>query len=62
MWHKVVMPAAVVAVVGIALLAGWWLYDLGKVRGVIELKSLRTQYSVQEKRNRKLTKDNRGVA
>ncbi|MCG6900192.1 MAG: hypothetical protein LJE75_09350 [Gammaproteobacteria bacterium] len=59
MWHKVVTSATLVAVAGVALLAGWWLYDIGKVRGVIELKSLRTQQAVQEKRNRKLAKDNK---
>lgn len=59
MWHNRIMRAAAVAVIGVVLFAGWWLYDLGKVRGVIELKSLRTQYSVQEKRNAKLTKDNK---
>jgi hypothetical protein len=59
MLHNMMVRAAVIAVVALALFAGWWLYDLGKVRGVIELKSLRTQYSVQEKWNKKLAKDNK---
>jgi hypothetical protein len=59
MWPNVIVRAAVAAVIALALFAGWWLYDLGKVRGVMELKSLRTQYSMQEKWNRKLAKDNK---
>ena len=59
MWHSMWLRVVVLATVGIALYAGWWLYDLGKVRGVIELKSLRTQYSVQEKLTGKLTTDNK---
>jgi hypothetical protein len=58
-WNNLRLRIMVIAAAGTALYAGWWLYDLGKVRGVIELKSLRTQYSVQEKLTRKLTKDNK---
>ncbi len=53
------MRVVVVAIIGCVLFTGWWLYDLGKVRGVLELKSLRTQHSVVEKLNRKLSKDNK---
>ena len=52
---RVVVAVAIV----FALYAGWWLYDLGKVRGVLELKSLRTQHSVVVKLNKKLSKDNK---
>ena len=48
-----------VAIIGCVLFAGWWLYDFGKVRGVLELKSLRTQYSVVEKLNKKQSRDNK---
>ena len=61
MWSRVMMRVVVVAIIGFVLFAGWWLYDLGKVRGVLELKSLRTQYAVVEKLNRKLSKDNKGL-
>ena len=53
------MRVVVVAIVGCVLFAGWWLYDFGKVRGVLELKSLRTQYSVVEKLNKKQSRDNK---
>lgn len=59
MWHKLRWRIMVIVAVGLTLYAGWWLYDLGKVRGVIELKSLRAQHSAQEKLTSKLTKDNK---
>lgn len=59
MWHSVWARVLVVTVTGIAVFSGWWLYDLGKLHGVVELKTLRTQYSVAEKLNRKLTKGNK---
>lgn len=59
MWHNMMLRIMVVAAVGMAMYAGWWLYDFGKVRGVAELGSLRTQHTVLEKRNRKLMKDNK---
>ena len=36
------MGVAAVAGLGVALFAAWWLYDLGKLRGVDELAGLRT--------------------
>ena len=53
------MRVVVVAIIGCVLFVGWWLYDFGKVRGVLELKSLRTQYSVVEKLNKKQSRDNK---
>ena len=45
---------------GIALIAsGWWLYDLGKLHGADELRSLRTRHGVLEKRHSKVLGDNR---
>ena len=46
-----------IAGLGIALFAAWWLYDLGKLRGVDELAGLRTEHAILEKRHRKLLKD-----
>ena len=59
MWHSMLMRVALISAMAIVLFAGWWLYDLGKVRGVIELKSLRMQYAVVEKLNTKQSKDNK---
>ena len=59
MWHNMRLRIMLVAAVGVMLYSGWWLYDLGKVRGVTELRSLRTQYSVLEKLSETLTKDNK---
>ena len=51
-----------VLAIGLALFAGWWLYDLGKVNGVVELKSLRTEYAVLEKKNENLLDGNRSLS
>ena len=59
MQNKLLLRGALIVVAVIVVYAGWSLYDLGKVRGVIELKSLRTQHAVLEKRNSKLVKDNK---
>lgn len=50
---------AVAAIVGLGmvLFAGWWLYDLGKLRAVDELAGLRTEHAILKKRYRKLYKD-----
>jgi hypothetical protein len=51
---------AVLVLVGLALLAtGWWLYDLGKLHGADELRSLRTRYGVLEKRHSKVLRDDK---
>ena len=42
--HKLFLRGALILAVLIVAYAGWSLYDLGKVRGVLELKSLRTQH------------------
>ena len=46
-----------VAGLGIVLFAAWWLYDLGKLRGVDELAGLRTEHAMLESRHKKLLKD-----
>ena len=51
-----------VLAIGLALFAGWWLYDLGKVNGVVELKSLRTEYAVLEKKNENLLDENKSLS
>ncbi len=57
--RKQLQRAALIAGLVVVAYAGWSLYDLGKVRGVTELKSLRTQHAVLEKRKNKLVRDNR---
>ena len=59
MWRSMLMRVALISAIAMVLFAGWWLYDLGKVRGVIELKSMRTQYAIVEKLNTKQSKDNK---
>ena len=51
------MGVAAAAGLGVALFAAWWLYDLGKLRGVDELAGLRTEHAILEKRHGKLLKD-----
>ena len=59
MLHSYLIRAALV-LCGIALIAaGWWLYDLGKLHGVDELRLLRTRHEVLEKRHSKVLGDNR---
>jgi chromosome segregation ATPase len=51
---------AVLVLGGLALIvAGWWLYDLGKLHGADELRSLRTRHGVLEKRHDKLLGDSK---
>ena len=51
---RLLMRLAMVAGLGIALFAAWWLYDLGKLRGVEELGALRTEHAMLEKRHERL--------
>jgi len=54
MLHSYLIRAALV-LCGFALIAaGWWLYDLGKLHGADELRSLRTRHEVLEKRHNKV--------
>ena len=59
MLHSYLIRAALL-LVGLALIsAGWWLYDLGKLHGADELRSLRTRYGVLEERHGKVLADNK---
>jgi hypothetical protein len=46
-----------VVLLALLLLAGWKLYDLGKVRGVAELAGLRVQVQQLERSNKRLVKE-----
>jgi hypothetical protein len=61
MWRNMLLRVALIVVIALVLFTGWWLYDFGKVRGVTELKSLRTQYAIVEQLNTKLSRDNKGL-
>jgi len=50
--------AGIAALLGLTSYAAWWLYDLGKLRGVDELGILRTKHAVLEKRHAKFVHDN----
>ena len=50
--------AGIAALLGLTSYAAWWLYDLGKLRGVDELGILRTEHAVLEKRHAKFVDDN----
>ena len=59
MLHSYLIRAALV-LCGLALIAaGWWLHDLGKLHGSDELRLLRTQHGVLEKRHSKVLGDNK---
>jgi len=51
------MGVAVIAGLGVALFAAWWLYELGKVRGVEELGALRTEHAMLETRHERLLEE-----
>ena len=51
--RKLLLQALLLVVIGLAGYAGWWLYDLGKVHGVDELKTLRTTHRTLETLHRK---------
>jgi len=45
----------------LAVYAVWWLYDLGKLHGVVELESLRAEDAVLKKKNATLLEDNQSL-
>ena len=59
MQGKLLLPMALAAGLGVLLLAAWWVYDAGKLRGAVELKSLRSEYAVLKKRHSKILSENR---
>lgn len=50
---------ALVAGLVLLLVAAWWVYDAGKLRGAVELKSLRTEHAVLQQRHAKVRSENR---
>jgi len=61
MLHRYLINAALVLVALALIGAGWWLYDLGKLHGADELRSLRTRNVVLEKRLGKLLRENKAL-
>jgi hypothetical protein len=57
MKHALLTRVAAAAAAALLLYAGWWLYDLGKVRGVSELRAVRTENMLLKRRNGKLASD-----
>ncbi|MEN8108209.1 MAG: DUF6776 family protein [Pseudomonadota bacterium] len=55
--RKLFIEALPVLLVALTGYAAWWLYDLGKVHGVNELKSLRVEHRVLQGRYDKMVKD-----
>ena len=46
MLHSYLIRAGLLLGILALLAAGWWMYDLGKLHGVDELRSLRTRHEV----------------
>lgn len=59
MLHSYLIRTLLVLAGVVLIAAGWWLFDLGKLQGADELRSLRTRHGVLEKRHDKVLKDNR---
>jgi hypothetical protein len=57
--RKLLLGMALAAGLGMLLLAAWWMYDAGKLRGAVELKSLRTEHAVLQQRHAKVGSENR---
>ena len=55
--RRLLMQALLPAVIGLTGYAGWWLYDLGKVHGVDDLKTLRTTHRTLESLHDKTVSD-----
>jgi hypothetical protein len=59
MWRNYLMWGGILAALGVLVGTGWWLYDMGKLRGVAELGTLRTEYAVLKRLHEKTYKENR---
>ena len=46
MWRKLLLGFAVLLMVAVLGYAAWWLHDLGKLHGITELATLRTEYAL----------------
>jgi hypothetical protein len=57
MWRKNLRRVVMLSLVGLAGYLGWQLYDFGKLRGVEELKSLRTEHAELRKQQRDLIQE-----
>jgi hypothetical protein len=55
--HKLLVQALLLVVISLTGYVGWWLYDLGKVHGVDELKTLRTAHRALETLHGKTVSD-----
>jgi hypothetical protein len=53
--------AAGILALCLAVYAVWWLYDLGKLHGVVELESLRAGHAGLKKRHATLLEDNKSL-
>jgi hypothetical protein len=61
MWRNYLIRAFVVACLALLAWAGWWLYDLGKLRGVEELEGLRRTHVMLDKQRRQLVSENEAL-
>ena len=56
MWRKYMTRFVVLSLAGVAGYGGWWLYDFGKLKGVDELGSLRTEHAKLRRHYRDLNR------
>ena len=57
MWRRYMKGVVVLSAIALAAYGEWWLYDLGKLNGVEELRSLRTGYSALARQYRDLARE-----
>lgn len=57
--QRKLLLAATTAGLGVVLLAAWWVYDAGKLRGVAELRSLRSAHADLQKKHASVLRENR---
>jgi len=61
MYRAFLKVAAGVLGFGLAAYAAWWLYDFGKLSGVVELESLRAGHAAMQQSNETLSSDNKSL-
>ena len=59
MRSKLLPGIALASGLAVLLLVLWWVYDAGKLRGAVELKSVRSEYAVMKKRHAKILRENK---
>lgn len=61
MLRDYLMLLAGVVAIGLAIYGAWWVYDLGKLHGSVELESLRAEHAVLKKQSSRLLEEKKSL-